>query len=216
MINPIGEWVLREALKTAAVWRELAGYEITMHVNVSAHQLMQPGFVDQVQSALRDSGLPSDVLDLEMTESALIEDRKRAEHLLSALAKIGVNIALDDFGTGFSSLSYLKHLPVDVIKIDKSFIDDLAHGERDGALVEAILTIGNRLGFDIIAEGVETLEQLDWLLAHGCRYLQGYHFSRPKNKAEFFIHATESYHLPRTVAPPLQPVPVGPLVADSA
>ncbi len=216
LINPIGEWVLREALKTAAVWREMAGYDITMHVNVSAHQLMQPGFVDQVQSALRDTGLPSDVLDLEMTESALIEDSKRAECLLGALAQIGVKIALDDFGTGFSSLSYLKHLPVNVIKIDKSFIDDLTHGERDGALVEAILTIGNRLGFDIIAEGVETEEQLNWLLAHGCRYLQGYHFSRPMRQADFFNQASNLYRMPRSVAPPLQPFAIDRLAADSA
>ncbi|WP_078117760.1 putative bifunctional diguanylate cyclase/phosphodiesterase [Thiosocius teredinicola] len=216
LINPIGEWVLREALKTAAVWREMAGYDITMHVNVSAHQLMQPGFVDQVQSALRDTGLPSDVLDLEMTESALIEDSKRAECLLGALAQIGVKIALDDFGTGFSSLSYLKHLPVNVIKIDKSFIDDLTHGERDGALVEAILTIGNRLGFDIIAEGVETEEQLNWLLAHGCRYLQGYHFSRPMTQTDFFNQASNLYRMPRSVAPPLQPFAIDRLAADSA
>ncbi len=216
LINPIGEWVLREALKTAAVWREMAGYDITMHVNVSAHQLMQPGFVDQVQSALRDTGLPSDVLDLEMTESALIEDSKRAECLLGALAQIGVKIALDDFGTGFSSLSYLKHLPVNVIKIDKSFIDDLTHGERDGALVEAILTIGNRLGFDIIAEGVETEEQLNWLLAHGCRYLQGYHFSRPMTQTDFFTQASNLYRMPRSVAPPLQPFAIDRLAADSA
>ncbi|MGB5614649.1 MAG: EAL domain-containing protein, partial [Sedimenticolaceae bacterium] len=94
-------------------------------------------------------------------------------------------IALDDFGTGFSSLSYLKRLPVDAIKIDKSFIDDIPASERDAALVDAILTLGDRLNNDIIAEGVETVQQRDWLVAHGCRYLQGYYFSKPLPQARF-------------------------------
>ena len=128
-----------------------------------------------------------------MTESALIDDAERAVALLGALKSIGVKIALDDFGTGYSSLSYVRRLPVDAIKIDKSFVDGLANGERDGALVEAILTLGERLGNDVVAEGVETAEQLAWLLAHGCRYLQGYYFSRPLPLGAFLALADKRF-----------------------
>lgn len=185
LINPIGDWVMREALKTAAIWQALVDHPVSMHVNVSAHQLKQGDFVERVVAALRDSGMPAQVLDLEMTESALIEDAARAERLLVSLKAIGVQIALDDFGTGFSSLSYLKSLPVDAIKIDKSFIDDLPSGDRSAALVEAVLTLGERLHNDIVAEGVETQAQRDWLVEHGCRFLQGYYFSRPQPQSRF-------------------------------
>ena len=189
LIDPIGDWVIREALRMAGQWRSRGGGEVTVHVNVSAHQLKQAGFAQRVEAALRDEGLPPGTLDLEMTESALIDDAERALALLGGLKAIGVKIALDDFGTGFSSLSYLRRLPVDTIKIDKAFVDGLANGERDGALVEVILTLGERLGNDVIAEGVETAEQLDWLLAHGCRYLQGYYFSRPLPLGPFLAQA---------------------------
>jgi len=193
LIDAIGEWVIDEALRMAAQWRRRVGEEVTVHVNVSAHQLKQTGFAQRVETALRDAGLPPDTLDLEMTESALIDDAERAVALLGALKSIGVKIALDDFGTGFSSLSYLRRLPVDAIKIDKSFIDGLASGERDGALVEAILTLGERLGNDVVAEGIETAQQLDWLLAHGCRYLQGYYFSRPLPLGAFLALADKRF-----------------------
>ncbi|MGB5452555.1 MAG: EAL domain-containing protein [Sedimenticolaceae bacterium] len=185
LINPIGEWVMREGLKMAAVWQAAVEHEVTIHVNVSTHQLKQPGFAQSVESTLQETGMPPGALDLEMTESALIEDSVRAELLLASLKDLGVRIALDDFGTGFSSLSYLKRLPVDAIKIDKSFIDDIPTSERDAALVDAILTLGDRLNNDIIAEGVETVQQRDWLVAHGCRYLQGYYFSKPLPQARF-------------------------------
>lgn len=197
LINPIGEWVLREALAMAARWRRQHHGEVTVHVNVSAHQLKLPGFARQVESALRASGLPPGTLDLEMTESALIEDGVRGLALLESLKAIGVKIALDDFGTGYSSLSYLKSLPVDAIKIDKSFIDDLPNGERDSALVEAILTLGERLGNAIVAEGVETKQQVDWLLAHGCRYLQGYYFSQALPLEDFLSLAPCRFEVPQ-------------------
>jgi len=193
LIDSIGEWVIHEALRMAAQWRRRSDGEVTVHVNVSAHQLKQAGFAQRVEAALRDAALPPDTLDLEMTESALIDDAERAVALLEALKAIGVKIALDDFGTGFSSLSYLRRLPVDAIKIDKAFVDGLTNGERDGALVEAILTLGERLGNDVVAEGVETAQQLDWLLAHGCRYLQGYYFSRPLPLDAFLAQADRCF-----------------------
>jgi diguanylate cyclase (GGDEF)-like protein len=195
LIDAIGEWVLREALATAAVWQRQADYPVTMHVNVSAHQLKNDGFIQDIQAILAETGLPSRVLDIEVTESALLEDTERAETLLASLKTHGIKIALDDFGTGFSSLSYLKRLPVDLIKIDKSFIDDIPHDLRDCALVEAVLTLGERFGHGIVAEGVESARQLDWLLSHGCRYLQGYYFSGPLPQAEFLRMSTAGFDL---------------------
>ena len=185
LISEIGRWVVREALDTAAHWQRLTAGAVSMHVNVSAHQLRQDSFVAEIDGLIAQSGLPSQVLDLEMTESALLEDTERAEKLLRDLKRIGVSIALDDFGTGFSSLSYLKRLPVDLIKIDKSFIDEIPRDVRDCALVDAVLTLGGRLDHAIVAEGVETELQRDWLVGHGCRYLQGYLFSRPLPRADF-------------------------------
>lgn len=196
VISEIGHWVLGQALRTAAIWQAKVEYPITMHVNVSAHQLRQDGFVDEVKALLVQSGLPSWVLDLEMTESILLEDATRAETLLAQLRDIGVRIALDDFGTGFSSLSYLKRLPIDLIKIDKSFIDDVPDDPRDCALVEVVLNIGERFDNAIVAEGVETPQQRDWLVAHGCRYLQGYLFSRAVPGAEFVAMSGEVFTFP--------------------
>ncbi len=193
LINPIGERVLREALRVAVRWQSQVDYPVSMHVNISAHQLKQDGFVARVQAMLAESGLPPSLLDLEITESILLEDAERAERLLAVLKDLGVKIALDDFGTGFSSLSYLKRLPVDVIKIDKSFIDDIPHNPRDCALVGAILELGERLGNGVIAEGVETAEQREWLVSHGCRSLQGFLFSRPVAAGTFLQLAQQAY-----------------------
>ena len=193
LINPIGTWVLREALIVARIWQASTSNPITMHVNVSAHQLKQASFVDDVRSLLQEIDLPACVLDLEMTESALLEDARRAEQLLIELKRLGIRIALDDFGTGFSSLSYLKRLPIDTIKIDKSFLDDIPFGPRDCALVETILTLGHELGSSIVAEGIEQAQQRDWLVARGCRYLQGYLFSRPIRRDAFLAVSNQTF-----------------------
>ena len=196
LIDPIGEWALGEALCMASRWRSLSGGEVRVHVNLSAHQLRQGGFVAQVQEALTRAGLPAQALDLEMTESALIDDVERVTALLDALKEIGVKLSIDDFGTGFSSLSYLKRLPVDTIKIDKSFVDGLPNDGRDAALVESVLTLGQRLGCSVVAEGVENAEQVRWLERHGCHYLQGYHFSRPVPRAQFLAIASHRFTVP--------------------
>ncbi len=200
LIDPIGNWVIREALRMAARWRRSADHEVTVHVNVSAHQLKQAGFVEWVRTALGDAAVPAQTLDLEVTESALIDDAETAVALLDSLKEVGVKIALDDFGTGFSSLAYLKRLPVDAIKIDKAFVDGLPSDLRDAALVESVLTLGERLGNDIIAEGVETRRQISWLLRHGCRYLQGYYFSRPVPVEAFLSLAGDRFEIPRATA----------------
>lgn len=193
LINPIGDWVLREALTAAAIWQASTSNPIAMHVNVSAHQLKQVDFVENVRQRLQEIDLPSCVLDLEMTESALLEDARRAEQLLIELKRLGIRIALDDFGTGFSSLAYLKRLPIDTIKIDKSFLDDIPFGPRDCALVETILTLGRELGSAIVAEGIEQAQQRDWLVARGCRYLQGYLFSRPVSRDAFLAVSNQTF-----------------------
>lgn len=196
LINPIGEWALGEALSMASRWRQGVQSEVRVHVNLSPHQLRQGSLVAQVHKALREAGLPASALDLEMTESALIDDGERVTALLETLKAIGVKLSIDDFGTGFSSLSYLKRLPVDTIKIDKSFVDGLPGDARDAALVEAVLTLGRRLGCSMVAEGVEHAEQVHWLGQHGCHYLQGYHFSRPLPRARFLELAAHRFDLP--------------------
>ncbi len=195
LIGEIGSWVVREALDTAAAWQAEVDFAVTMHVNVSAHQLRMDTFVDEIRTLVEQSGLPSGVLDLEVTESVLLEDAERAETLLAELQAIGVRIALDDFGTGFSSLSYLKRLPVDMIKIDKSFIDEIPVNVRDCALVDAVLTLGERLDHAIVAEGVESEQQRDWLVNHGCRYLQGYLFSPAVARVDFLALSQQRYDM---------------------
>ena len=180
-------------MQTAARWQAEVDYPVSMHVNVSAHQLKQDDFAAKVGELLKEVGLPSCVLDLEMTESALLQDVQRAERLLEELKALGVKIALDDFGTGFSSLAYLKRLPIDTIKIDKTFIDDIPDDPRDCALVDTILNLGRQLDKGVVAEGVETEQQRDWLLTHDCAYLQGYLFSRPVPRDRFFALNGESY-----------------------
>lgn len=193
LIQDIGHWVVEQGLATAAAWQARVPGPVSMHVNVSPHQLRQADFVDQVRSLVEKSGLPSCVLDLEMTESALLSDAAEADRRLRALKGLGVQVALDDFGTGFSSLSYLRQLPVDLIKIDKSFIDGVPLDARNCALVDAILTLGDRLGHGIVAEGVETSAQCDWLVRHGCHYLQGYLFSPPVPREDFLALADGIY-----------------------
>lgn len=193
LIDEIGRWVVSEALTTAAEWQSAVDFPVSMHVNVSPHQLRQEGYVEEVRDLIARSGLPPAVLDLEMTESALLQDVEQAKVLLRALKAVGVNIALDDFGTGFSSLSYLKALPVDIIKIDKSFIDAIPGDLRDGALVDAVLTLGERLDHAIVAEGVELEAQRDWLSTHGCRFLQGHLFSPAVPRDAFIALRDRSY-----------------------
>ena len=163
----VGEW-----------WREGLG-ELSLHVNVSARQLGQPDLAETILDLLESHSLPPQALAVEVTESALIEDADAAEALFAKLKRAGVSISLDDFGTGYSSLAYVKRFNVDHIKVDRSFVDGLPGNVSDCALVEAILAIGDRLGALVIAEGVETGPQLEWLAARGCLLMQGYYFGTP-------------------------------------
>jgi diguanylate cyclase (GGDEF)-like protein len=175
-IVPIGAWVLQQAVKQAAAW-QASGLPTVVSVNVSALQFQQPGFVDGVAGVLREAGLAAQWLELELTESILLQDAQDAMLRLQALAQLGVKLAIDDFGTGYSSLAYLKRFPIGRLKIDRSFISGLPNDESDAGIVRAIISMGRALRLQIIAEGVETLAQRDFLQQAGCDMFQGFLYS---------------------------------------
>ena len=175
-IVPIGDWVLSQAVRQAALWHS-RGLSMPVAVNVSALQFEQSHFVDRVASVLAVSGLPPALLELELTESILVHDADEALHRLHALARLGVKMSIDDFGTGYSSLAYLKRFPIDKLKIDRSFVKGLPDDDSDAGIVSAILQMARALGMKVIAEGVETEAQRQFLLAGGCDEFQGFLFA---------------------------------------
>lgn len=185
MIVDIGEWVLNEACRQVAEWRA-AGADINVAVNVSARQLAQPDIVEVVQKALDCSGLPPEVLHLEITESAVMRDPEAALGTLNLVKALGVKVAIDDFGVGFSSLAQLKEmLPLHSLKVDRSFIACLADDERSSAIVAAVVMMATTLGLTAVAEGVETAQQAAQARALGCDTSQGYFFREPVPADEF-------------------------------
>ena len=182
---PIGRWVLETACAQAARWQGLPGKPQQVAVNVSARQLRQSDFVESVDAILRDTGCPPQALELEVTESLLLEDAEGAIELLGALAARGVRVAIDDFGTGYSSLSYLKRMPVKTLKIDRSFVGELGSDASVAAIARTVIVLARSLGLDVLAEGVETAEQAAWLEREGCDWAQGWHFGRPMPAEEF-------------------------------
>ena len=180
LILPIGEWVLHSACQWLSNWRkqhQMQGF--IMSVNVSAAQFSQENFVEQVQAILEKYHAPAEALQLELTESMLAHDQQDIISKMSALKALGVLISLDDFGTGYSSLSYLHRLPIDQLKIDQSFVANIEQGEKNASLAESIISLGHNLGMEVIAEGVETTAQFDWLAAQGCDLFQGFGLARP-------------------------------------
>jgi diguanylate cyclase (GGDEF)-like protein len=183
LIVPLGQCVLGEACLQAAAWQRRRGPDqpLRMSVNVSAKQLQHPGWAAEVAGTLADTGLEPSYLVLELTESVLMEDPEATSARLEELRRLGVRIAIDDFGTGYSSLGYLRRLPVDVLKIDKSFIDGVALGPHESALARAVVKLARTLGLDAVAEGVSDRRQLAELRRLRCPYGQGYHFARPQS-----------------------------------
>jgi len=179
LIVPLGEWVLREVCRQSREWQEagLAGASIA--VNISALQFVRDDFADTVAHILAETGHPPEMLVLELTESLVMHDFTESARQMERLKRLGVRIAIDDFGTGYSSLSYLHRLPIDELKIDRSFIESLNEPEGTGPIVEAVLSMAHTLGLTVVAEGVETAEQLNTLRQGGCDIIQGYFFSRP-------------------------------------
>jgi len=180
-ILALGRWVLFSACRQAAAWHATfpARPDWTLSVNVSARQLHQPAFVREVAQALDESGLPPEMLILEITESVMMQDADLMMARLRDLKELGVRLAIDDFGTGYSSLSYLRQLPFDMLKIDKSFIDDVSVVPAEKELTRAIIELGKTLNLDLVAEGIERTEQLSRLRALDCDLGQGFYFARP-------------------------------------
>lgn len=180
LICQLDEWVLRTACLQYQQWRQAGLPPMQMAVNLTATQFQSPGLVTLVQEVLRDTGMTAAELELEITEETVIHDIQQAVATLKGLQALGVQIALDDFGTGYSSLNALKYFPIDTLKIDRSFVRNCPENRHDAAITQTILALGHGLHFNVLAEGVETLDQVNWLRELGCDRLQGYYFSRPQ------------------------------------
>jgi len=180
LIEPLGSWVLDEACRQLAEWQGQGITGIRVAVNLSPHQLRSATLVSQVQSVLQTHGLSGPDLELEVTETAAMDDPNMAVEQLQALRSLGVSIAIDDFGTGYSSLAYLKLLPIQVLKLDRSFVADIGTGSDDDAISAATMAMARNLKLQVVAEGVETPLQSEFLASHGCDFLQGYMFGKPK------------------------------------
>lgn len=185
LIGAIGDWVLAETCRQGALWRAAGLPDLKLAVNLSSHQFSHGDIGAQTAQVLRDTGFPAEFLELELTESAIMSREQQAELVLSDLHKMGVNLAIDDFGTGYSSFAYLQRYQLDVLKIDKSFIDDVANNSESQAIVTAIISMAHILGLEALAEGVEQQNQLDYLQQQGCDYYQGYLCSKPLPASQF-------------------------------
>lgn len=181
LIIPVGEWMLSQA---CSEFKEMKLQGMRISVNVSASQFNDPELLRKVSRIMRQENMPPNALELEVTENIVMQDPEAAADTLRKLRTLGVRIAIDDFGTGYSSLSYLKRFPLDALKIDQSFVRDLTRDANDAAIIEASITLGKKLGLEVVAEGVETKEQFEFLRTHGCDLAQGYYVSRPLRKAE--------------------------------
>jgi EAL domain-containing protein (putative c-di-GMP-specific phosphodiesterase class I) len=179
IVVEISVWVLREACRQARLWLDAGHSGFNIAINVSAQQLQRPGLVQAVSDAIAEYAIPAQVLDIELTESSLMENVARLQDTLSELKALGVMISLDDFGTGYSSLAYLKHFPLDKLKIDQSFVRGLPENADDAAIARTIVSMAHQLRLLVSAEGVETLAQADFLRDIGCDELQGYFLGRP-------------------------------------
>jgi len=185
LIMAIGEWVLRETCRQGKAWLDAGLPKLTLAVNVSPQQIQRGNMSKLVETILTETGFPAKQLELELTETGLMNHQQHTVSLLKDLRAQGIRLAIDDFGTGYSSLAHLKHFPLDVLKIDKSFIDDIPHHQDDMEITATILAMGHILGFKVLAEGVETLEQFAFLQVQGCDLYQGYFKSRPLPADEF-------------------------------
>ncbi|MGB9338972.1 MAG: EAL domain-containing protein [Polyangiales bacterium] len=184
LINEVGEWVLQTACEQIRQWHTMELQPMRMSVNVSAQQFEDPLLIDKVRSALAETNLSPEFLELELTESCLMSDPAQAGALLRDIRDVGVRIAIDDFGTGYSSLTYLNEFPLNALKIDKSFVQSVESNDRGGPISNMIIGLGQNLGLEVIAEGVETEGQLQYMQEHGCDIAQGYLYARPESPAD--------------------------------
>lgn len=180
LIVIIGKWVLKTVCFQIKEWQEKGIGNLPVAINISPRQLQKDNFVKDVMDLLKETGLEAKFLEFEITENTMIKSMDRTIDLINELRNIGIKISLDDFGTSYSSLNYLRKLPIDKIKIDRSFIKDLDQDENVEAVVSAIILLSQKMKLEIVAEGVETFKQLDFLIERGCEQVQGYLFSKPK------------------------------------
>lgn len=181
LIVSVGEWVLHNACAQYRRWRESGFPALRVSVNVSARQFREHSLLDRVRQTLRDESIPAEHLELKITESTAMQDVQATGEILAALDTLGVRLAIDDFGTGYSSLAYLKRFPLDVLKIDRAFVqEDAPHDGNVWAIAEASISLGHKLGLEVIAEDVETTAQMEFLRSHDCDIVQGFYFSHPK------------------------------------
>ncbi|QDL54265.1 putative bifunctional diguanylate cyclase/phosphodiesterase [Rhodoferax aquaticus] len=196
VIVPLGMWVLERACEQLAIWAQNPHTaKLTLSVNVSALQFRQAGFLTDTKILVSETGVDPSRLKLELTESALVKDMDDIVHKMDALKSVGIGFSLDDFGTGYSSLNYLKRLPLDQLKIDQSFVRDVLTVPSDASIARMVISLGKSMGFTVIAEGVETQGQREFLMQNGCHIFQGYLFSKPLQITQFDAYVAE-----RTVA----------------
>jgi predicted signal transduction protein with EAL and GGDEF domain/DNA-binding response OmpR family regulator len=207
MILALGDWAIHEACRQIASWRDAGQPVMPIAVNISANAFQSPKFVQKVEDCARSFGVEPELLELEITETLLMQDLKQAVPALELLSELGVRLSVDDFGTGYSSLSYLRKLPIDTLKIDRSFVRELYEGSDDEAIVSAIAALARALNLRVIAEGVETAAQANLLKVHGCFLMQGYWFSRPL-EIDAFNKFVAADSLPTLEPPPTQIVPL--------
>jgi diguanylate cyclase (GGDEF)-like protein len=193
LIGAIGGWVIREACRQTRAWQIDGVPTLRVSVNLSASQFRDSGLVDSIRRALDEAGLQARYLEVELTESAVMSDPEKSIAILEQLSAMGVLVSVDDFGTGYSSMSYLRRFPIDKLKIDRVFIDEIVSRPEDASIVRAIVSLAHSLRLKVVAEGVETPAQLDFLKMAGCDEYQGYHFSRPLPAADFEYLIRESH-----------------------
>ena len=199
LMNAVTRLVLESAVMQLASWRA-AGLDLSVAVNLSASDLLDESLAERIAGLLAEHGVPADALELEITESVIMIDPKRAREVLEALRALGLRIAVDDYGTGYCALAYLRDLPIDELKIDRSFIANVTTDRRSAAIVRSTIELAHALGLKVVAEGIENTEALAAVAAFGCDYAQGYHFSRPVPAEAFttWVHARVA-----DAAPPL-------------
>lgn len=197
MIVDVGDWVLRESCRQNKVWQDQGLEPLRVSVNVSGIQFKQGDFIERLELAIKETGLDSKYLEVELTESCLMDEVTKNIDILHEIKKMGVSISIDDFGTGYSSLSYLKKFPIDTLKIDRSFITNVQDksGGDNAAIVTAIMALSHSLRLDVVAEGVETAQELSYLHALGCKTIQGFLFSKPLTVDEFTKIQQDSMHM---------------------
>jgi EAL domain-containing protein (putative c-di-GMP-specific phosphodiesterase class I) len=194
LIEEIGCWVMTEACRQNKAWQEMGLPKISMAVNLAHRQFFKSNLISEIQRTLDETGLDAEYLDIELTEGILAENAAQANFKLAELKALGVQLSIDDFGTGYSSLAYLKNFPIDTVKIDRCFVQDIETDIKDAEICMAIIAMTHSINLKVVAEGVETQAQLDFLRSKGCDIIQGYFYSKPLSAqaAENFLRQAQS------------------------